>query len=436
MMGVATASASARWWRGTATAAPVSVRAPAETAPKGRVAFRALMVLTLIIVLAPQHYVTALQPLRIAFVAAAITGLAYLMQRLAHRAPLLEFNREIKITGLLLAWAVVTIPFSYWPGGSVQFLVGMFLKTLVFFVLLANVVDTRRRFVAVTWALVLMAVPLALSGVRNYLTGSFVSNRIVGHEGGLTANPNDLALMLNLILPLALGLFVSSTRWLHKAVLAGICALIVAGIVVTFSRSGFLTLALIGAFYVGIFFRRGHGGLAVAAIVLALAAVPFLPASYLDRLTTIASIESDETGSSQARWNDTVAAVKYVAGNPLVGAGVGQNALAMNQMRGDHWLRVHNVYLEYAVELGLPGALLYVLLVSGCIGAARTAKRRALAVPDADARFGAAVQGVWVALIAFAFAALFYPAGYQFYFFLFAGLALAARSIGVPEAER
>jgi NADH:ubiquinone oxidoreductase subunit K len=39
-----------------------------------------------------------------------------------------------------------------------------------------------------------------------------------------------------------------------------------------------------------------------------------------------------------------------------------------------------------------------------------------------------------LALVAFAFAAVFYPAGYQFYFYVFAGLALAARSVAVRTA--
>jgi acyl dehydratase len=71
------------------------------------------------------------------------------------------------------------------------------------------------------------------------------SSSAVVHDGGLTANPNDLALMLNLTIPLVIALFLAAERWAAKALLGGILALAVVAVVVTFSRSGFLTLALI-----------------------------------------------------------------------------------------------------------------------------------------------------------------------------------------------
>ena len=45
----------------------------------------------------------------------------------------------------LLVWAVLTIPFSYWPGGSVALLTDQYLKAVVFFWLIAAIVTTRER---------------------------------------------------------------------------------------------------------------------------------------------------------------------------------------------------------------------------------------------------------------------------------------------------
>ena len=42
----------------------------------------------------------------------------------------------------------------------------------------------------------------------------------------------------------------------------------------------------------------------------------------------------------------------------VIGAGIGQDILAMNAQRGDDWTQVHNAYLQYAVDLGVPGVVL------------------------------------------------------------------------------
>ncbi|MCA1798669.1 MAG: O-antigen ligase family protein [Xanthomonadaceae bacterium] len=416
----------AGWWR--TQQAPAVTGVTVDRQPKGTVAYRATMAFLFILVIAPQQFITPLQPLRIAFITAALAIGAFLLQRIIHREPLIEAGPEVRVVGLIIAWGIVTVPFSIWPGGSVQFLVSMYLKSVALFLLLAHVVDTRDRMVKTAWALTLMAVPLALIGVKNFLTGAGGAERITGYEGGLTANPNDLALMLNLLLPLAIAVFLGARKRSTQFLLAGVIVLMVTGVVVTFSRSGFLTLALIGVVYGWMMMRRRQNGLVFAAAIALLVSLPLVPTSYVERLATITSIEADETGSSRERWSDSLAAVEFIGSNPVAGGGLGQSALAMNQMRGDRWLRVHNVYLEAAVELGLPGLILIVLLIYRCAGAARLARAREAANND-DPRFYYVAEGIWVSLIAFAFAGLFYPAAYHFYFYLLAGLALAARSI-------
>jgi putative inorganic carbon (HCO3(-)) transporter len=199
-------------------------------------------------------------------------------------------------------------------------------------------------------------------------------------------------------------------------------------IVVTFSRAGFLTLATTALVFAVKLARRGAWGLLVGGAVVLVLALPVLPAGYLDRLATITDVESDPTGSAQERSRDLKVAAGYVAQNPLLGAGAGMSILALNELRGEAWREVHSVYLQYAVELGLPGLALFLALMACCFSAARQAARPA--GPDlASRRLAAVGEGIQVSLIAFAVAAMFHPAGYQFYFFYLGGLALAARMV-------
>jgi O-antigen ligase len=252
--------------------------------------------------------------------------------------------------------------------------------------------------------------------------------RITGYEGHLTQNPNDLALMLNLILPLGIALFLSASSLAGRVALALALGLQAAAVVVTFSRAGFLTLATTAALFGMKLMRRGAWGLVLVGVLLAAAALPALPSGYLDRLATITDVDSDPTGSAQARSRDLKTALHFVAEHPLVGAGAGMNILALNELRGEAWTEVHSVYLQYAVDLGLPGFLLFTGLLGCCYLAARGAGRPQGPDP-ASRRVAALGEGIEVSLAAFAVAAFFHPSGYQFYFFYLGGLALAARAV-------
>jgi putative inorganic carbon (hco3(-)) transporter len=142
----------------------------------------------------------------------------------------------------------------------------------------------------------------------------------------------------------------------------------------------------------------------------------------------VTSIESDTTGSSQIRWRDTVAAARFVVEHPIIGAGIGMDILALNTVRGEEWMMVHNVYFQYAVDLGLPGIGLFVLLLYGVYRAASTSRKR-LADQPARRDLFLLAEALEISLIVFALSGPFYPVAYHFYFYYMAGLALAARAV-------
>jgi O-antigen ligase len=425
--------AGTEWWRPEAGTPPVSAPAPpaARAETGSELPFLALMGLTVIILLSPQTLWPGLLPARSALLAAGVAIGAHLLDRFTNRRPIVTPTREIGLAACLAAWAVLSVPFSYWPGGSLSFLLDVYFKTLVVFWLLTETVRTRLRLRRAAWLLALISAPLAVAGVRNYLSGHFVAaSRIVGYEAPLTSNPNDLALALNLIWPVGLALFLASRRPLTKAILLGIVALDVATVVLTFSRAGFVALAAVALLYLGRLLRGPDRGWAVALVGLALLCLPFLPSGYAARLGTIADVEGDPTGSSQARRDDIRAAIRFVLLNPIVGAGAGQDVLALNQVRGPRWTSVHNVYLQYAVDLGLPGLVLFLLLLGRCLGAARAARRLA---PESR-ELVLLAEGLEMSLVGFAVAGLFYPVAYGAYFYYFGGLAVAARAAATTGA--
>src|SRR5687767_12027908 len=106
--------ATAAWWR------PEPAAAAAATAPEtGRTAFAGLLAFTGILIVSPQAWFPVLGSLRIALVAAAVAIAAELSDRAVRRRPMRKTPPAIVLAFTLVGWAVVTVPLSYWPGGSV-----------------------------------------------------------------------------------------------------------------------------------------------------------------------------------------------------------------------------------------------------------------------------------------------------------------------------
>jgi probable O-glycosylation ligase (exosortase A-associated) len=417
------------WWRPEAAAAPRP-----EGVPDVDLAFKALVAFTAILLVAPQEWFPVLKSLRIALVAATVSFVAYMFDSAVKKRPVSTFSPEMGICIALVTWSILTIPLSYWPGGSVTELTERFLKAVAFFWLIGTLVITRTRLTIFTWTLVLCSIPLAFTGVQHFLSGEFVTSRravvqrIAGYAGsGIASNPNDLALMLNLLIPIIGAAMLMTRKVSLKAIAALTLMLSVTTVIITFSRAGFIALIAIVLLSLAALIRRRSAGIALGVVVAAMIVPPMLPPGYLDRLNTITDIEKDATGSAQGRWEDFGAAIDVVIKNPITGVGLGQDILALNEERGPTWRSVHNVYLQYAVDLGLPGAALFICLLASTFRGAKRVRVRAARDPDLR-DLAVLAGGVQIALVAFAVESFFHPVAYQFYFYCIGGLAVALRN--------
>lgn len=416
------------WWRAA------SPDRAATSSARGRTAFVLVAAYSVVLIAAPQEFVRVLAPLRLAFLCAAAAFAAYLMDRWRGRARTEPWPIELRLVCALVGWAIATLPYSYWPSGSVGVLVNLYLKSIAVFVLLAGTVDSARRLRALVWVLTGCAFVIAVTALEHYEGGQLLagaSDRILGYgTSGMAGNPNDLALLLNILIPLMVALFAITKTGVARAALAVAIAASVLGVLATFSRAGFITLAVSAGLGVWHVARRGALGWIGVAALAAAAVAALAPARYTERLATVIDVDADRTGSAQDRWRDTVAAATFAVEHPAIGAGLGMDYLALNDVRGAEWLSVHNAYLNYAVDLGLVGLGLF-LAMFGCAlaGVARVAGHRARA-RDPLYAFATAIR---IALCAFAVAACFHPIAYHAYFYYLAGLAVAVRQADALE---
>lgn len=423
---------TAQWWRRQPPAKAAVVARPGEQTGDS-VAFGALVTFTIILLVSPQAWFPAIKSLRLALLAAGVAIVAHLCSRAFGGQRAAPLRREMVIALGLILWAAITIPMSIWPGGSWAQLTDHLVKAVVFFWLIATLVSTRSRLELFAWVLALCSIPLAVTALDNYRSGVFVTHassavqRIAGYVGGsgLAGNPNDLALMLNLMMPITGALLLITERPWLRVVAGGALLLSVAAVIATFSRAGFLTLAVIAAMSLVAMARRRAAGTALLVVFLAVGGLFVMPEGYLARLSTITNIEADVTGSAQGRWTDYLVSLDYIRQHPITGAGLGQDLLALNEARGiATWRSVHNAFLQAAVDLGLPGFLLLLALLFASLGNARLVRKQSSRQPGLEP-LALLAQGVQMSLVAFTVAAFFHPIAYQFYFFCLAGLAVA-----------
>ena len=193
----------------------------------------------------------------------------------------------------LVALAVVTAPFSIWPGKSVQFLTQQLPVMAAAVIVCCKISYTWDVLRGIMRILVVAAVALALAALKAFHGG----------RAGATASydPNDLAYVLVSILPLALAFALTARTKVKRLINAGVCAVLLIALLLTSSRGGFFGLVAMLAVIVLIPLRRPQDGKSRNRIVLPVAGLvcasmlvwSYLPAETRDRLSSVLQLGSD-----------------------------------------------------------------------------------------------------------------------------------------------
>lgn len=155
---------------------------------------------------------------------------------------------------------------------------------------------------------------------------------------GIMEDPNELALVTAIAVPLAFGLYQARRSVPRLLVSIAVLGLVAVCVVFTRSRSGQLAfLAMVGTY---LFRRLRWGGVAAAAV---LAAPVVLLGGRADSAASQSTLERLEC------WT---VALDLFRGSPLLGVGKGQ-------FTEHHELTAHNSMLLAAAEQGLPGLFLW-----------------------------------------------------------------------------
>jgi O-antigen ligase len=188
--------------------------------------------------------------------------------------------------------------------------------------------------------------------------------RLIGALGGIFENPNDLAINIAINWPLCLA-FVLLTKGMAKtaAWTVGILSMLL-GVVLTYSRSGLLAMAVAMVICLWQFGIKGKRFYLIAgALILSVVAAGVVMATphYLARVASIfqGNIEgSGDHGSWEARRALLVESIEEAIHHPIFGIGAGNFGAATLT-----WRVTHNTYTELAAEGGFPALILFLAIL-------------------------------------------------------------------------
>jgi len=405
---------------------------PGAGATRGKhwLSFAGVYLFTLMLYARPNDLLPVLGDFPLVKILAIGVLLIYIGSKISAGDRLSVWTLEMTMLATIVALGLLLMPLAASPKDSMDVLTDTYLKTVVIFILMVNLIDTRQRIFSMWKLVVVCGAALGLGAIKSYTMGEFTMRglRIEGLVGGMFENPNDLATALDLLLPFAVVLALIGKGFARLFYL--FCAAILAvGVLVTLSRGGFLGLIASGALLVWKLGRGRRLKTILAAVLICGILFSAMPGGYGARIATIFSNDQDKTGSAQLRRELMERAASIAIHRPIVGVGIGNFHIYSIKEK-----LAHNAYLEIAAELGVMGLIAYLILILAPLRSLYRIERQTRGMRSKSERemYWLSVS-IQAAIIAYMVCSFFASIQYLWYLYYTAAYAVALRQIHAAE---
>jgi len=401
--------------------------------------FAFLFLFSIILYFRPYELIPALSGFKsMAFYVGIVTLAVYFISQMAVEGNLTTRPREVNMVLLLGIAGLLSIPMAIDPSEAWNTFVDFLIKTILIFLVLVNVVRTENRMKLLMYLALVVSIYLCIHLIDDYRSGVFTigsadtnTQRVGGAIKGLFDNSNDLALHLVTMIPLALVLGLENKNPLRKILFWGIALLMIASVIITFSRGGFLGLIAMALLLVRKIGRRNKS---MAFAALALGVVFFLavaPGAYAGRISTIFNSASDVTGSSSQRTEVLKRSIWVTLRYPVFGVGLGNFHHKSAQELG-----THNAYTQVSSEMGIAAMVFYIILLVHPFRKLRMIEREMFEHND-NSRYYYFAIGLQASLLGYMVASFFAAVAYQWYIYYLVAYAIAlSRIYYLQEAKK
>jgi hypothetical protein len=323
--------------------------------------YAGIFLFTLIVYFRPYEWIPGLSSFTsIAFWVAVATLLIYLPAQFSTENSLTALPVEVKCALFLGIWSLLTIPIARDPAMAWERYSEEYVKVLVMFIVMINTLRTKSRLKGIMWLGIAAGVVLSYEALRLYREGVFNTEdyRVsIDFISGMFGNPNDLALHFVIFMPIAVALTIATKNKFSKLAYFSAAVLMVMGVIVTQSRSGFLGLLGVAAVLVWKFGKKQRFQTGLISSIVGLIVLVFAPGNYGVRILSIFVPGLDPVGSRDQRSDLLTQSLWATLYNPQ-GLGIGN--FRVISIRN---LETHNAYTQISSELGWLAIVAYIILL-------------------------------------------------------------------------
>jgi len=310
----------------------------------------------------------------------------------------------------------------------------VWLKTLLIFFLLTQVLTTVERIRKLLWAVILSE--LVVTSISIFLSSRaiWVGERLLGFNLGILGW-NFLGIAEALTMPYIAAIFVVRRSILEASLLVAAVISMTWMLMLTASRSGFLDVVLSAALTWFLVLRgNSRGRFLGAAMALALVvALSLAPQVFWERLGTMWDAGDSTTNevaasareSEESHLTVLTRSIEYTLESPIFGLGLGNFEVANGNDLGvpGAWIGTHNTFTEISSEAGVPALLLFVGLLFTALRNIKKMNKVSVNNPEAW-EVNLLARATQVSLLSFAFGAFFAHLAYEYYFFYLVGIGV------------
>lgn len=281
----------------------------------------------------------------------------------------------------LLAWTTINTFFAFNPEFSWIFWSRAW--KVVAMAVLAGVLTTNVvRLQSLMWVVVLS---LGYYGVKGgiFTLVSGGHDHVLGPGNTMIMDNNSLAGALIMILPIMNYLRTSSELRLVRVGLIGAMVLVVTSVLGSYSRGAFIGLAVLAvAFWLR---TKNKFMYPVIALIVMLPLLHFMPESFFERAASIENYNTD--GSVIGRFDSWWVAYRYAMDHFPFGTGFYGMILpgVWAPYIPGRSLAAHSIYFQVLGEQGVPGLVLYVLIIVSSFFNLYVVRRNTKGVPELSA---------------------------------------------------
>jgi O-antigen ligase len=335
-----------------------------------------------------QHF-GFLRPFRPGLVLVALAAIyAYLNPKYLAVGSIFKTTNARVMAGLGLM-ACLSVPLSISIGASALYIIEEYSKVLLFGFLVLLGIRHSRDLYKMVWSFVVASGFLAYLSLFVYRMRGTKGDAFVRIQSGYSYDSNDIGVVAIVGLAMALLTFqVAKSK--GKLVSLIIMACLGMTIARTGSRGAFVALVAVGGAIVvllrNVSLDKRLGFVVVTMFGLAIAAPP----GYWDKMITVFEPTADYNWTSDTGRKEVfMRGMGYMVRNPLTGLGINNFGRAEGQLSsraaereldpslaGVKWSAAHNSFLQAASEMGVPGLILFSMLVFGSIVQCMRIRRR------------------------------------------------------------